>query len=873
MPMPSRGHGTPCFVLWLLARLTNHRSENGFMRLTLRTLLAYMDGILEPADRDEIGRKIEESEFARQLVQRLRDSTRNPRLSAPRVTGKGMGPDPNTVAEYLDNTLAGERVPEFEKLCLDSDIDLAEVAGCHQILTMVLGQPAEIDMEMKQHMYEVVNHSSPVERKAGEMPEHVAGVPDDMWVKPKRRKPEIPDYLREQPSGSKWKTYAAAAILLGVVAVAVMVALGPLDRTHPMARLLGFGQGAENQPAAPEANAKTEPSAEEKASAAEKIAPVAEKNGPGAEQPATTESTERTASGAAGASTVNSATANTAAPNTAASNTTVPEGSAAENGKASEEKSAANRTDNGPSAATSSSATPDAAIPNAATVNAGTPSIATPNAAASDATSSTGVTAPSATTENVPAANMSAAAPGPATNASVPPQPVPTARSVPVTPPQAADNRPAAADNRPTPGDLSQPTPPPNMPNIGGGNVSSIPATSEAATPPAPPVANVPSVPVGRLVPSKESVLLKYDAGSSSWIRVPSGKAVMSNEPLLVLPTYRPTITLSSGLTLQVPAETLLELEAPDGRGILTVKVIYGRLVVLTAGTAGAQLGLDLGGFRGVVSFVDADATLGVEVIRHFPAGANPEVQPPEVTADLYAARGKLEWTPTGGQAAELDAVQMLSLNRSNAGAGPTPAAAMPKWIEPQQLRSSDVQASDFLAQSLLDDKPLAVALQEMVEHRKVEYKSLGAQCLAQLDDFEPLVAALNDSEQRMMWPVEIASVKAALTRGAGTAAKVHEAFVKQHGEKLGKDLYRMLLGYTKDQLQAGEAGNLVNFLDDNDSLDCRVLAFFNLEEITNKTFYYRPEATAANRALPLRRWQEELKNNAIVPKEAGGAK
>ncbi len=287
LPTPSRGHGTPCdgaAVFWLVDAATVLFGLSGpdlvnsnfqscgerFMHLTLRTLLAYMDGILEPEDRDEIGRKIEESEFARQLVQRLRDSTRNPRLSAPRVMGKGMGPDPNTVAEYLDNTLAGERVPEFEKLCLDSDIDLAEVAACHQILTMVLGQPAEIDMEMKQHMYEVVNHSTPVERKAGETPEHVAGVPDDMWVKPKRRKPEIPDYLREQPGGSKWKTYTAAAIVLGVVAVAVMLALGPLDRTHPVARLLGFGPAVENVlPAVPEANAKQEPGADEKASAAE----------------------------------------------------------------------------------------------------------------------------------------------------------------------------------------------------------------------------------------------------------------------------------------------------------------------------------------------------------------------------------------------------------------------------------------------------------------------------------------------------------------------------------------------------------------------------------------------------------------------------
>jgi hypothetical protein len=114
------------------------------MRLTLRTLLAYLDDVLEPAETREIGQKIRESPRAAALVSRIREAIRRRRLGAPDLEGPGQGLDPNLVAAYLDNELDPAQVVDLEQVCLDADMQLAEVAACHQILTLVLAEAREV---------------------------------------------------------------------------------------------------------------------------------------------------------------------------------------------------------------------------------------------------------------------------------------------------------------------------------------------------------------------------------------------------------------------------------------------------------------------------------------------------------------------------------------------------------------------------------------------------------------------------------------------------------------------------------------------------------------------------------------------------------
>jgi hypothetical protein len=124
------------------------------MRLTLRTLLAYLDDTLDPAQAKEIGQKVAESHVAQELVDRIKKVTRRRGLAVP-----ASGPDKidaNIVAEYLDNDLPSDKVAEIEEHALNADAVLAEIAACHQILALVLGEPAHVPPTARQRMYQLV---------------------------------------------------------------------------------------------------------------------------------------------------------------------------------------------------------------------------------------------------------------------------------------------------------------------------------------------------------------------------------------------------------------------------------------------------------------------------------------------------------------------------------------------------------------------------------------------------------------------------------------------------------------------------------------------------------------------------------------------
>ena len=144
------------------------------MRLTLRTLLAYLDGILPAEARADLAKQVDGNATAEGLIKRIRRAVARPEIPAPKIDGRGLADDANSVAEFLDNSLPADRLAAFEKICLESDLHLAEVAACHQLLAEIARDDAAVkplDAASHDRLLQLFHHRAAVEAAAAERDE------------------------------------------------------------------------------------------------------------------------------------------------------------------------------------------------------------------------------------------------------------------------------------------------------------------------------------------------------------------------------------------------------------------------------------------------------------------------------------------------------------------------------------------------------------------------------------------------------------------------------------------------------------------------------------------------------------------------------
>jgi hypothetical protein len=731
-------------------------------------MLAYLDGILEADDAQDIGKKIEDSQYATGLLHRIRDVMRRLRLAAPSISERGPGLDANTVAEYLDNTLPPDRVPDFEKVCLESDSHLAEVAACHQVLAAVLGEPVEIDPESRQRMYQLPQaaaQAAAASREEAGQPSGDGTASGEAALHQGRPRPMVPEYLREPPRKRNLLVTAALLLLAGCAVGVVMLFFGFFDRGTHLGNLVRYGQWNHVEVAA----------------------------GPAAARPDKGATTEKAAN-------PNKGSEKAVTPEKA--NPAVPEGTLAK-GKSDTKAAASEAGQKPPTASAEKPGNPP--VPAAKGAAAATPE-------------------PGQNRGQAPAIPAQAGAPAPGTGA--------VARIEPKLPVGTAPAAPAGAEPEPKA--------------------------------PEPPVAQR----IGHLA-SENEVLLQWDAKAHDWLRVLAGEPAMTGQHLLSLPNYRAEIVLDAGIALQIVGGTELQLQSSDLQGPPALELVFGRVVVQPVAQGGRQLQLTVGARSGLLTLVDSGSIAAVEITFYHVPGTNPETEAPRVTVELYVGHGVARWQEKN----QPEPLRIMAPARVVLGGPAAPEAQplqnkdLPKWIEPESLKDLDQRGRMVVAQSLQVGRPAEMGLKELADDRRLEVKRLARRCLACLGDFGPVVAALDDADQRQYWYEPstgyVEQLRDAIARGPKTAAAVREAMERRFGPEEAAALYRMLWGYTNKNLEDGADLKLVQALE-HEKLAFRVLSFWNLKDITGMGRYYRPADTAAQRRHPVAEWKKYREQGKI---------
>ncbi len=796
------------------------------MRLTLRTLLAYLDNTLDPEAAEVLRSKLSESGFATQLVQRIREALASGTLAAPSPQAVGPVEEANVISEYLDSTLPAEQVAEIERACLESDPHLAEAAACHQILTMVLGQPAQVSPELRKRIYELPDRG--IDEIATAKSFSGVAIPmDEPQLKP--LSDDLPtadvtahrDSQPVRPVGVADSGVSDAPTRLREIEEA-----GGLDVGGDVAIAGARARSAENDAKIYAGSIRPSRIAPWLVSLA--LAGVLLFALTRIFQPLLNPSS-------ASLATQEDARTSIAADPIVEEIEVAPEDAPVMVEVADGTDDALAVTEPTDDAEVLPSPPAEAALDSPDDLNSDSASVAGGQDAAVDSVASTDTTAGEASPPAPPPAQP------PASPAEMAASPAEMAAS-------PAEMAASPAEMAASPAEMAE-----------------SPAAKDSGDPPVPPP------PVDVVEPSKNDIakitgpttLLAALAGDQ-WGRLEKDAMVGQGLKIACAPSFRGEMTLDNAIVTLV-GPTQVEWLVGDNDEV-TLLVDFGRVLV-KATQADTTINVQLGDDKVALRFADIES-LAAASLKHFRAqGFDPLVPENRIPlAGILSVQGTIA-LGVDGKSESLGTGQQW-IKRESAAAKISPAEAVPAWIDPPDPTASSLESSarSGLLEMLKGEQPLEIALRESTTFRRSEVGALAARTLATLgrgDVYFGGDGVLSEPKQRAYWPEHFLTLTATVDRGADSAQQMLRAIAKMDSAN-AEPLFRLLTGYSQKQLEEGGDKELVELLDSS-SMAVRVLALENLHRITGTTLYYRAEQENAVRRAPvIKKWEVRLRKGDI---------
>ena len=817
------------------------------MRLTLRTLLAHLDNTLDPPQAEALKEKLDQSGFAKQLVQRIQLVLANSGLSAPSPDAAGPVEEANVISEYLDSTLPEEQVAEIERACLESDAHLAEAAATHQILTIVLRkQKAEIPHDLRRRIYDLPDRSIE-EIASGSSFSGVTIPPEPSGLEPLDAAMPTSEATRQRPSkpvrpvGPDDSGVSDAPTRLREAEVGVPVGLpgGPAiagsrprsmdpdtriyggsirtSRITPwlvslgLAGLLLFALVQLFQPLFD----KTETAQRDDGG---EVATLVDPAGADEEPIESSESSDSGPDDTSVAGDTNSVSDAARSDDMPAAEVPAAEIPAAEVTEALDER-AVNGSGTAPPTEEAAELLP---VPD--------------NTAAGESDEKMSI-------EEVPAGVLE---PTPndtvrVDESSVRPEAAPTDAADRVD--SAGDAVAAATAGMPVP---PEPRPP------------AIDEVAEEDEKPGEDGQAEDRVAVAKLVSSGS---LTAALSGDRWERLEADAEIVRGAKILSAPTFRSTMSLPGGAVTMVGPSEVEWLVDNSGRVVLSLD--FGQLLIDST-EPDFEIPIRVAGETFLLQLADPEATAAIDLTFTRSPGLDPLV--PENRTPIsrvIAVRREVAVGARGG-------VKTLQAGEVRSRRGEDQAefgsiGEMPAWVEPIDA-PFEASTREALLQLLDGTQPLELQLREATLFRRSEVAALAARTLlamGQADVYFGGDGIFAEPKQRTYWPEHYDAVLATVDRGAESARDVFDSIVRMDAAN-AKPLLRLLTGFSGKQLQAGADAELVEFLD-SPAMAVRVFALEDLSRITGTTLYFRPDQENAVRRAPvIKKWEARLRRGDI---------
>jgi hypothetical protein len=792
------------------------------MRLTLRTLLAHLDRTLDSGDDAAIAEKLKGSEFASKLVERVLACMASDSIAAPSPLATGTADDPNRIGEYLDSVLAAEQVAEVERICLESDSHLAEVAACHQVLTLVLAKPAEIPSSLRQRIYEMDpvagQRTSPTNGSFAAPAEVLTSRPPDSPVAASG-----PDSLT-LPGPLGGMTVAETGVTAPPISPAGLDDSGVSDAPTRLKESVAIFPTAVAEPvfagsrklkASDLADYAIRPSrvmpwlvslallAAFMFVAVQAFAPLL--NPPGDDGDRVAMSGPGDAAGDAMAENRADGVGETRAG-------TIGTGAAAE--------------------------TPSAEKPGGAVVVDRVLPESVPNGQIADGQLPNGQL-PNGQIANGPELTEPVVAEPPAIDSLVE---------------SDIDTEMAAAD----------------MPLVAGDTSSVDPLLDDAEAAVGEPQAidEMPARPADEpiVVTSDGSLLLIRDPDLQAWVMGKQGDVVSAESELICPPLFRDRLSLHDEVELTMVGPARATLRPTDGH-VTELTLTYGRFLI--AGIVDNQrLVVRFGDTESVLSLPTPESVVAIEVLSMRRPGADPE--DPNVTRrviQVLAKQGAPKWRSGNRPEVTLETGQLLTVDIGNQ-ISLSDASPNPVWIDEPVVaaESLDSLAREGLLQLVRGNESIELSLREAMDFRRAEVGALAARTMLLIDRHDVYFGAdgvFSQPKQKTYWPDHFKAMVRTIDRGPESARAVRQSIMQMDGAQ-ATEIYRLLWMFSNAQLTAGGDELLVRALD-NSNMTVRVLASENLRLITGNSLNFRAETeTASRRAADVKKWEVKLRKGEV---------